>query len=169
MATPLTSACVHAKSLQSCLTLCDPMTVAHQASLCLGLSRQEYWSGLPCPPPGGLPTQGTNWHLLHLLQWHCLGSPNAGVALKEPRRQRGDGSGHPRSLRNACPTEQGQQCHGKRFHSGKTDPIVLIHNQNVIQRVLEKSLFVIALMTREIRASSFTHTFHLHCLCQGGI
>ena len=27
-------------------------TIACQAPLSLGLSRQEYWSGLPCPPPG---------------------------------------------------------------------------------------------------------------------
>ena len=33
-------------------------TVAHQAPLCRGFSRQEYWSGLPCPPPGGLPDPG---------------------------------------------------------------------------------------------------------------
>ena len=25
----------------------------------MGFSRQEYWSGLPCPPPGGLPDPGT--------------------------------------------------------------------------------------------------------------
>ena len=31
---------------------CDPWTVAHQAPLSTGFSRQEYWSGLPCPPPG---------------------------------------------------------------------------------------------------------------------
>ena len=30
-------------------------TVAHQAPLSMGFSRQEYWSGVPCPPPGGLP------------------------------------------------------------------------------------------------------------------
>ena len=29
--------------------------VAHKAPLSMGLSRQEYWSGLPCPPPGDLP------------------------------------------------------------------------------------------------------------------
>ena len=29
--------------------------VACQASLSMGFSRQEYWSGLPCPPPGDLP------------------------------------------------------------------------------------------------------------------
>ena len=43
---------------QSCLTLCNPWTVAHQASLSVGFSRQEYWSGLPCPPPGDLPNPG---------------------------------------------------------------------------------------------------------------
>ena len=35
-----------------------PCTVAHQAPLSMGFSRQEYWSGLPCPPPGGLPDLG---------------------------------------------------------------------------------------------------------------
>ena len=33
-------------------------TVAHQAPLCMGFSGQEYWSGLPCPPPGDLPDPG---------------------------------------------------------------------------------------------------------------
>ena len=52
--------CVNAKSLQSCLTLCDPMaTVAHQAPLSTGFSRQNYWSGLPCAPPGDLPDPTT--------------------------------------------------------------------------------------------------------------
>ena len=40
-----------AKSLQLCLTLCDPKTAAHQAPLSTGFSRQEYWSGLPFPSP----------------------------------------------------------------------------------------------------------------------
>ena len=35
-----------------------PWTVAHQAPLSMGLSRQEYWSGLSFPPPGGLPNPG---------------------------------------------------------------------------------------------------------------
>ena len=34
-------------------------TVAHQAPLSLGFSRQEYWSGLPRPPPGDLPNTRT--------------------------------------------------------------------------------------------------------------
>ena len=36
---------------QSYLTLCNPMTVAHQAPLSMKFSRQEYWSGLPFPSP----------------------------------------------------------------------------------------------------------------------
>ena len=43
---------------QSCLTLCDPWTVAHQAPPSMGFSRQEYWSGLPFPSPGDLPNPG---------------------------------------------------------------------------------------------------------------
>ena len=35
-----------------------PWTVAHQAPLSMGFSRQEYWSGLPCPPLGALPHPG---------------------------------------------------------------------------------------------------------------
>ena len=35
-----------------------PRTAAHQAPLSLGFSRQEYWNGLPCPPPGDLPHLG---------------------------------------------------------------------------------------------------------------
>ena len=48
-----------AKLLQSCLTLCDPMDWSLTRLLCpRGFSRQEYWSGLPCPPPGALPNLG---------------------------------------------------------------------------------------------------------------
>ena len=36
-----------------------PWTVACQAPLSMGFSRQEYWSGLPDPPPGDLPKPGT--------------------------------------------------------------------------------------------------------------
>ena len=35
-----------------------PRTVAHQAPLSMGFPRQEYWSGLPFPPPGDLPNLG---------------------------------------------------------------------------------------------------------------
>ena len=50
-------ACVRPKSLQSCLTLCDPMiTLCNPLST--GFSGQDYWSGLLCPPPGDLPDSG---------------------------------------------------------------------------------------------------------------
>ena len=39
-------------------TLVTPQTVARQAPLSMGFSRQEYWSGLPFPPPGDLPNPG---------------------------------------------------------------------------------------------------------------
>ena len=41
--------CVHAKSLPLCQTLCDPMTVDHQAPLSMGFPSQEHWNELPCP------------------------------------------------------------------------------------------------------------------------
>ena len=40
-------------------------TVAHQAPLSLGFSRQEHWSELPSPSPGDLPNWGLNPRLLH--------------------------------------------------------------------------------------------------------
>ena len=43
---------------QSCPTLTTPGTVAHQAPLSMGFSRQEYWGGLPFPSPGDLPDPG---------------------------------------------------------------------------------------------------------------
>ena len=56
------------------------LTVACQAPLSVGFSRQEYWSGLPFPAPGIFPTQGLNPRLLH---WQAdslpvghLGSPH---------------------------------------------------------------------------------------------
>ena len=44
-------------------------TVACQPPLSMEFSRQEYWNGLPCLPPGIFPTQGSNPCLLRLL--HC--------------------------------------------------------------------------------------------------
>ena len=45
--------------LLSCVRLfATPWTVAYQASLSMGFSTQEYWSGLPFPSPGDLPDPG---------------------------------------------------------------------------------------------------------------
>ena len=46
---------MHGKSLQLCPTFCNPMDYSPPAPLSMGFSRQEYWIGLPCPPPGDLP------------------------------------------------------------------------------------------------------------------
>ena len=50
----------HVKMLvtQSCPTLCNVMDCSRQALLCRGFSRQEYWNGSACPPPGDLPDPG---------------------------------------------------------------------------------------------------------------
>ena len=42
-------------------------TVAYEAPLSMGFSRQEYWSGLPFPSQGIFPSQGSNLHLLRSL------------------------------------------------------------------------------------------------------
>ena len=47
-----------ASGAQSCPTLVTPWTVAYQALLYMGFSRQEYCSGLPFPSPGDLPDPG---------------------------------------------------------------------------------------------------------------
>ena len=62
------SVCCHFSCVQLFVTL---WTVAHQAPLFMGFSRQEYWSGLPFPSPGDLLNPGTileqalNLGLLH--------------------------------------------------------------------------------------------------------
>ena len=46
------------KSLSRVRLFATPWTVAYQASLSMGFSRQEYWSGLPFPSPRDLPDPG---------------------------------------------------------------------------------------------------------------
>ena len=59
---------MHAQSLQSCWTLCDPMDCDPPGSCLWDFFRQEYWSGLSFPPPGDLSDQESNLHLLHCRQ-----------------------------------------------------------------------------------------------------
>ena len=51
-------------------------TIACQAPLSVGFSRQEHWSGLPCPSPR-FPIQGSNPRLLRLLHWQAGSVPLA--------------------------------------------------------------------------------------------
>ena len=66
---------------QSCLTLCNPWTVAHQSPLSKEFSRQEYWSGLPFSSPGDLLNPGNKPVTLALqadsLQTEPLGKPSS--------------------------------------------------------------------------------------------
>ena len=55
-------------------TLC---TVVHQAPPFMGFYRQENWSGLPYPSPGGLHDPGIKPASLSLLHWHVDSSPLA--------------------------------------------------------------------------------------------
>ena len=50
--------CMHAQSVSCVRVFATPWTVARQASLSMGFSRQAYWSGLPHPSPGDLPDPG---------------------------------------------------------------------------------------------------------------
>ena len=87
---------IHCLLLFSCSVISDsfvtPRTVAHQAPLFLGFSRQKYWSVLPCPPPGdswpkdwtrsfawqadSLPLGGTDIHtymnVYTAITWQCF-------------------------------------------------------------------------------------------------
>ena len=47
-----------AMRVPECLLFVTPWTVPRQAPVSMGLSRQEYWSGLPFPPAGDLPDPG---------------------------------------------------------------------------------------------------------------
>ena len=69
-----------AKLLQSFQLFATLEIIACQAPLSREFSRQEYWSGLPCLPPGHLPNSGIEPRLLHcrhiLYQLSNKGSPN---------------------------------------------------------------------------------------------
>ena len=60
-------------------------TIAWQALLSMGFSRQEYCRGLPCPPPGDLPTQRLNLGLLHCMQTlYCWAPGKAKKCFTKP-------------------------------------------------------------------------------------
>ena len=65
---PICSAKV--KSLSRVQLFETPWSIAHQAPLSMGFSRQEYWSGLPFPSQGIFLTQGLNPGLQHCRQTH---------------------------------------------------------------------------------------------------
>ena len=72
--------CVRAQLLSCVQRSAAPWTVAHQAPQSMGFSRQEYWRGLPCPPPGNLLDPGIKPRSPALLAYSLLlshwGSPH---------------------------------------------------------------------------------------------
>ena len=60
-----------------------PWAVAHQGPLSMRFSRQEYWSGFPCPPPGDLPHPGIDTESLmsHALAGVFLTTESPGEPL----------------------------------------------------------------------------------------
>ena len=71
-----------AKLRQSCLSLCNPLDCSLPGSSVLGILQARILEWVACPPPGDLPTQGSNPHLQCLLHWQAvlyhqchLGSP----------------------------------------------------------------------------------------------
>ena len=92
--------CVHligggGLAAQSWLTLEIWWTVAHQAPPSMGFSWQEYWSGLPFPPPGDLPNPGTEPGLLHCRQILYPLSHQGSHALPQTQVWQRHGRAHP--------------------------------------------------------------------------
>ena len=76
----------------------NPWTVARQAPLSMGFSRQEYWSGLPWPPPGDLSNPGIK-----------LSSPTLQVdslPSEPPRNPKNTGVGSLSLLQGIFPTQE---------------------------------------------------------------
>ena len=101
-----------AKSLSCVRLFATPWTAARQAPLSMGFSRQEYWSGLPCPPPGDLPNPGIEPGLLCLLHWQAGSLPSAppgkpffllrGTSIFVPKAFNWLDKAHPTCLRVIC-------------------------------------------------------------------
>ena len=67
---------VHAQSLSPVGLFVTPWTVCSPfGSLYMEFSRQEYFHGLPFPPPGALPNPGIEPHLFQLLHWQTDSLP----------------------------------------------------------------------------------------------
>ena len=90
---------MHAKSLQSCPTLCNIMDCSLSGSSVHGIL-QEYSSGSSCPLPGIFPTQGSNLYILCFLHWQVASLP-----LVPPRKPYTE---HQLSSRHFC------KCHREK-------------------------------------------------------
>ena len=95
--------CTCGQSLSHVWLFLTPWTVACQAPLSIGFSRQEYWSGLPFPPPGYLPDPGIEpvslVSLASVSRFFTSGGFPGG-SVPGSRRYPGGGNGNP--LQYSC-------------------------------------------------------------------
>ena len=113
---------------QSHLTLWSPWIVVHQAPLSMGFSRQEYWSGLPCPPPGEHPNPGIKPRSPALQDLSHQGSPRIACPFSR-------GPSWPRSqIRVSCIT-------GRFLTSWTTRDAPFLHTHAVKVQLWSCSLF----------------------------
>ena len=99
---PLTMCAVLCLDAQSCLTLCHPMDWSPPSSSVRGDSRQEYWSGLPCPAPGDLLDPGIKPRS-PTLQADAL-------PAEPPGQPRNTGVGSLLLLQGIFPTQESKPC-----------------------------------------------------------
>ena len=78
-----------------------PWTVARQAPLSMGFSRQEYWSQLPCPPPGDLPKPG--------IKPRSPTSQTDSLLSESPGKPMNTGAGSRPLLQGIFPTQESNQ------------------------------------------------------------
>ena len=140
---------------QSCPTLATPWAVAHQVPLSMEFSRQEYWSGLPFPPPGDLPDPGMEprfpacrqipYHLSHQGSPMCFGhwetqNPHGALGTLEHDRRGLDFQLHcslpvPWWARPSAECEQ-VKFHVKEDHEGLLFPPDISHCQQKDSEVI---------------------------------
>ena len=110
---------------QSCPTLWDPIDYSLPYILCpWGLSRQEYWSGLPCPPPGILPNPG--------IKPRSLALQADSLPTEPPGKPRNTGVGSLTLLQGIFPTQESnpglphcRQILYQLSHQGEGSPVCL--------------------------------------------
>ena len=93
-------------AVHSCLVMsvfATPWTVACQVPLSIGFSRQEYWIGLPCPPPGDLPNPG--------IKSRSPGLQVASLLSEPPRKPKSTGVGSLSLLQGIFPTQESKWGH----------------------------------------------------------
>ena len=91
---------MHAQPVSCAQLFATPWTIAYQASLSMGFSKQEHWSGTPFPPPGDLPDPG-----IQPLSPESPALASRFFTSKLP--------GKPRTSSNSCYSGKGRDVHTK--------------------------------------------------------